>query len=59
MTQNEFKNPCFQNILKITCKNESGKSAFTRVSKGQGRNEESPLEGIDTENSEHSPQHKQ
>ena len=43
-----LSNCYFQNVLKITCKNESRKPLFMRVLRRQGRNEESPLQGIDT-----------
>ena len=38
----------YQNILKNTCRNEPGKWLKQLVPEGQGRNEDCPIEGIDT-----------
>ena len=39
----------YQNILKNTCRNGPGKWLKQLVPKGQGRNEDCPTEGIDTQ----------
>ena len=45
-TKKEPKKAYFQNILEITCKNESGKSLFMQVVRSHRRNEESPLRAL-------------